>query len=108
MLAINIGTAMHPAPARAELILTGPHAGYVWYSLDGVTDPLARTAPRFGVEPLTTARITGGDPPDLRKAAAILRAQSWWLGADSSMRARADADRLDALAAGTLDSGREG
>lgn len=106
MLRIIIG-ARHRA--RAELILTGPDAGSVLYSLDPGRTP-AGAGPASGVEPLTTARIIGGDAPDLRRAAGILRAKSWWLSADASMRARAAADRLDALATGTaaLDSGREG
>lgn len=82
--------------ADAYLILTGPNAGSVRYDPAGAVDP---TAGR-GLAPLLTAQITGGDPADLRKAAAIMRAQGFWLGPESSMRARRDADRLDDLARG--------
>jgi hypothetical protein len=68
------------------LILRGVDAGSVRY-------------PHKTVVPLDQAadRITGGDPDDLARAAAVLRAKAWWLGPASSLRARREADRLAAM-----------
>jgi hypothetical protein len=71
----------------AELVTTGPDAGCVRYGNGTTRD-------------VTAVRIIGGDPADLRKAAAILRAKGFWLGPETSMRCRREADRLDDLAKG--------
>lgn len=87
MLTITTATG---EPAQATLTLTGPNAGTLLYAGPHHTERVD----------LVDARITGGDPADLRKAAAILRAKGFWLGPQSSLRCRRDADALDELAAG--------
>lgn len=75
----------------ALLHTAGPHAGCVDYDTPDTRPHLAS---------LVDVEVTGGDPDDLRKAAAILRARGFWLGPQTSMRCRREADRLDALAQG--------